>query len=278
MSSVVRPLHLPPPGHPTLQVYVDESGVANQSRYFALGALVFRRDHGIVTNEIAVLRDQAEWRKEAHFVEVNRTTAHLYRAAVDIVARSDGRFVCAVVDKDEWNPLASRRDAWKTHAQLTIQLLGAVVGKGHPILSVLVDHLTTPAAVNYEGYVATAINRTQGYVATAVNRTQGYLAIAGVNRMDSRSCIGLQLADILTGAVAHQYRQDKDPTARAGSPKGQVAAHVAQAWNLSSLVGAGSPRFKVVELSKPRRRRPVASVAEAAERSRTRGAKLNPPG
>jgi hypothetical protein len=248
-------------------VYVDESGVANQSRYFALGALVFRRDHGLVTNEIAVLRDQAEWRKEAHFVEVNRTTAHLYRAAVDIVAKSDGRFVCAVVDKDEWNPLASRRDSWKTHAQLTIQLLGAVVGKGHPILSVLIDHLTTPAAVNYEGYVA-----------TAVNRTQGYLAIAGVNRMDSRSCIGLQLADILTGAVAHQYRQDKDPTARAGSPKGQVAAHVAQAWNLSTLVGAGSPRFKVVELSKPRRRRPVASAAETAEKSRARGAKLNPPG
>lgn len=163
-------------------------------------------------------------------MEINRTTAHLYREAVNIVAASDGRFVCAVIDKDDWNPFNARRETWKTHAQVTIQLLNAVMGNGHPILSVVVDHLTTPASVNYEGYLT-----------TSVNRTQGYLAVAGANRMDSRACMGLQLADIFTGAVGHQYRQGHDPTARAASPKGQVAEHVAQAWNLPTLVGAAPP-------------------------------------
>lgn len=257
-STTLRPAHLPPPGHPTLQVYVDESGVGNQSRFLAVGALIFRRDHGLVTNQLATLRDRADWRKEAHFVDINRTTAHLYREAINILASSDGRFVCTVIDKDSWNPLNSRREVWKTHAQLTIQLLNAVIGKGSPILSVVVDHFTTPAAVNYEGYLATSINR-----------TQGYLAVAGVNRMDSRACIGLQMADILTGAVGHQYRQGHDPTARAASPKGQVAAHVAQAWNLPTLVGATTPRLKVVDVRPPQRRpTELARAAEAGARQR----------
>lgn len=257
-STNLRPAYLPPPGHPTLQVYIDESGIANQSRFLAIGALVFRRDHGLVTNQFLTLRDRTGWRKEAHFVEINRTTAHLYREAINVVASSDGRFVCAVIDKDEWNPFSSRREAWKTHAQVTIQLLNAVIGKGHPILSVVVDHLTTPQTVNYEGYLATAINR-----------TQGYLAVAGVNRMDSRACVGLQLADVLTGAVGHQYRQGHDSTARSASPKGQVAEHVAQSWNLASLVGASTPRFKVVDIRTQRTRMNSSGAATPINRRRT---------
>lgn len=230
------PRQLPPPNHPTLQVYVDESGTASQSRLLALGALVFRRDHGLVTNQMTQLRDRAGWRKEAHFVDINRTTAHLYREAADILAASDCRFVCCVVNKDDRDPFRSTREAWKVHAQLSIELLNAVIGRGQPILSVVVDALSTPITVNYEAYVA-----------TAVNRTHGYLAVAGVNRMDSRACVGLQLADLLTGAVAHQYRQRFDPAARAASPKGQVAQHVAQAWNLPSLVGANTLRLQVLE-------------------------------
>ncbi|MDA8062897.1 MAG: DUF3800 domain-containing protein [Actinomycetota bacterium] len=252
-----QPARLPPPGHPTLQVYVDESGTANQSRFLAVGALVFRRDHGLVTNKMVVLRDRSQWRKEAHFVEINRATAYLYREAIDIVASSDARFVCGVVDKAEWDPFRSTREAWKVHAQLTIQLLNAVVGRGHPILSVVADNITTPAAVNYEGYLA-----------MAVNRTRGYLAVAGANRMDSKSCIGLQLADILTGAVAHQYRQGFDPTARPGSPKGQVAGYVAKAWELPSLVRASTSRLKVVELRPPQRR---PTVTRACTRPIIRG-------
>jgi hypothetical protein len=247
---------LPPPGHPTLQVYVDESGIANQSPYLAVGALVFRRDHGLVTNEVLAFRDKSGWRKEGHFVDVARDTAYLYREVVNIVAQSDGRFVCLVIDKSVWDPFGAQREAWKTHAQLTIQLLNAVIGKGHPILSVAVDHITTPAAVNYEGYIA-----------TAVNRTQNYLAVAGVNRLDSRSCVGLQQADILTGAVAHQYRQKCDASAKAGSPKGLVAAHVAQTWNLTTLVRAASPRFKVVEVRLPKPKR-TASCAFAVQDDR----------
>jgi hypothetical protein len=44
------------------------------------------------------------------------------------------------------------------------------------------------------------------------------LAVATICRMDSRACWGIQLADVLTGAVAHQYRQACDPRVKAGTP------------------------------------------------------------
>jgi hypothetical protein len=161
-----------------VQVFVDESGTARQSRYLAAGALSFRRGHGLVSNKLALLRDRANWRAEAQFVNVNRTTLHLYRNAVTVLAASDAKFTCLVLDTDEHDPFASRREAWKSHAQLVMSLVNHVVG-AERIASVVIDHIAPPGDVNYEGYIA-----------GAVNRTVGRLAIAGVCRMDSRACWG----------------------------------------------------------------------------------------
>lgn len=246
-----RSKHLPP-SHPTVQVFVDESGTARQSRYLAVGALSFRRGHGLVCNQLTLLRDRANWRTEAHFVNVNRSTLHLCREAVTLLAGSDATFTCLVVDTERHDPFASRREAWKSHAQLVISLVSQVVGSER-IASVVIDQITPPADVNYEGYVA-----------SAVNRTADRLAIAGVCRMDSRACWGLQLADLLTGATAHQYRQATDASAKAGSPKGQLASHIANAFNLETLVSARSTRFTVIDgrrLARPTR--PLKVVRQA---------------
>src|SRR5262245_20192277 len=104
-----------PASHPTVQVFVDESGTARQSRYLAVGALSFRRGHGLVSNQLTLLRDRADWRAEAHFVNVKRSTLHLYREAVTALAASDAKFTCAVIDTDEHDPFAARREAWKSH-------------------------------------------------------------------------------------------------------------------------------------------------------------------
>ena len=234
--------------HRTAHVFVDESGTAQQSPILAMGALKFRHGHGLVTNAIETFRNQADWRAEAHFVNATRVRAHLYREIVDILARSDATFRCIVLDTRDRDPFASDRAAWKVHAQLAISLLVDATAPGE-IISATLDHISVPIEVNYESYVR-----------TAVNRQLGRMGAATVCRMDSRTCAGLQLADIMTGAVAHQYRQSVgDDSAKAGSPKGQVAAHVAKRFNLETLCNAQTPRFFVTEL-KPtggRRRKPA---------------------
>lgn len=94
-----------------------------------------------------------------------------------------------------------------------------------------------PPEVNYEAYVT-----------AAVNRQLGRQALISTIRMDSRACWGLQMADLLTGAVAHQYRQLVDSAAKVGSSKGQVASAVAGVFNLQSLRTADTQKFKAFEM------------------------------
>jgi len=236
--------------HRTAHVFVDESGVARQSPILVMGALKFRSGHGIVANEMEVLRNQAEWRQEAHFVNVTRVRAHLYREAIDVLARSDATFRCLVLDTRGRDPFSSKRPPWKTHAQLAISLLVEATAP-REIISATLDHLSVPTDVNYESYVR-----------SAVNKQLGRMAAATVCRMTSHACYGLQFADILTGAVAHQYRQYVgDSSAKPGSPKGQVAAHVAKTFNLDTLRGAQTPRFHVTEV------KPTASRRSRARRT-----------
>jgi len=168
---------------------------------------------------------------------VKKGTAHFYREAVRVLYASGCRFSCLVADKAKKNPMKPGLESWKNYAQMTILAVGDLITWKRPLLSVVVDNLSTPAEVNYEGYIATAINT-----------KHSYLAVAGINRMNSRACWGLQMADVLTGAVVHQYRQTRDPSAKPGSVKGQLAADIASMWGLDSLIGASSTRFTVREL------------------------------
>jgi hypothetical protein len=113
--------------------------------------------------------------------------------------------------------------------------LTAVIWK-EDVATAHLDQVTVPPKVNFEEYIR-----------KAVNVQLGREALFTVSRLNSKACWGLQLADLLTGAVAHQYRQTVDAEAKAGSPKGRVAAEVAEAYNLESLIGADSHKVKVIE-------------------------------
>lgn len=196
--------------------------------------------------ELERFRQRSGWRKEAHFVDLATKNAHIYGEAVRILAASDVRFTCLVAECDDAQP--GRKPgtvAWKVHAQLAIALLGRVIS-GDEIVSVTLDDISLPAGVNYESYVR-----------QAVNRQKDRLAVATVSRMDSRACWGIQMTDVLTGAVAHQHRQQFDPRAKAGSAKGSFAAFVAEQFNLPSLIDAESRRVHVVRHGGSRRRRAV---------------------
>jgi hypothetical protein len=73
--------------HLTLQECAKGSGVSNQSRYLAIGALVFRRDHGRFRQPSIALRDGQSVAGRSRLPEVKRTT-HPYREAVSQDART----------------------------------------------------------------------------------------------------------------------------------------------------------------------------------------------
>lgn len=246
-----------PTNHRTSLVFVDESGSASNTPVLAVGAIKFPSGHGRLITELQQFRDRSGWRGEAHFNEAKRLNAHLYREAVRILAASDARFSCVVIDRTKYDPFRGRREPWKTHAQLTIALLVQAIA-GDEIVSATIDHLSMPPDVNYEGYIR-----------AAVNKQKGRLALATVCRMDSRACWGIQLADVLTGAVAHQYRQRVDGSVTAGSPRGQLAAFIAEQFNLGSLVAASSQRFAVREQVAPTRARRNVRVLHAMPPSGT---------
>ena len=246
-----------PASHRTAHLFIDESGIARQSPVTVLGALRFSNGHGRLVNELNVFRDRVNWRAEMHFSEVTRYDAHLYREVIRLLAASDARFTCLVVDRGKPNPFyrESRKDAWRSQAQAAIALINRTIHSDE-IVAVSLDQFSVPVGVNFEGYVR-----------SAVNRAKGRLAVASVCRLDSRACWGIQLCDVLAGAVGHQYRQAVDPKVRAGNPKGQLATFVAEQFNVETLVGASTNRLRVYDAqnaTRPRRRLEVVTQRSAS--------------
>ncbi len=213
--------------------------MGGQGPFIVVGALKFARDYGLVTNELVTLRDKANWRSEAHFSKINRTTEHLYRETIKIVAESGARFRYVVHDRRQPNlDFERHKEPWKRDAQLAIRLLRSATWTGETVTSII-DYVSTPRSVNYENYIH-----------VAVNRLLGEEQVVSVLRMDSKTCWGLQLADILTGAVAHQYMQSVKSEVKATTPKGRVAGFVAETYNLESLIMADSKKLKMIGLPK----------------------------
>jgi hypothetical protein len=89
-------------------------------------------------------------------------------------------------------------------------------------VTVLADHVTTPAAVSFEADVARTVN-------TQAER----LAIASVCRVDSRCTDGLQLVDLLLGAATFDLRQGRYTDSE--TQKQRLLAHLLDRCNCASF-------------------------------------------
>jgi hypothetical protein len=91
------------------------------------------------------------------------------------------------------------------------------------LLSVMADNYSTPDHVLFEEDLR-----------AAVNRQLRRLAVVSVCRLDSRSSDGLQVADLLTSAIAFEFRQAQGLASSAA--KADLAAHVRQALGAPSCL------------------------------------------
>ena len=91
-------------------------------------------------------------------------------------------------------------------------------------MCVLADEYSTPDDVCFETDVR-----------ESVNSRLGRLAVTGVCRLDSRAAVPLQLVDMLTAAVAFEFRQALG-LAGARSPKAELARYVRDAYGVPSFL------------------------------------------
>jgi len=235
-----------PPGYPASLIFIDESGAAANDRIFVIGALKVRRP-GELMRAVRHARDQTDFTDEYRFNRSSLGKLPAYYAAIDQLDRPTIHFAACVLDRQTYDPFSGKRAKWDVQASLTAQLLRGCINK-REITSICIDHVSTPPGVSYEEAVR-----------DRVNRRFGNLSIATAACHDSRSTDGLQLVDLLTGAVAWEYRHKLGVSGTTNSHKAKVVNRVKQVLGVADLAGRTS-RVNIVVLSPPTPRQPLRAI------------------
>lgn len=221
-ENAVRPRRLPR-DHPCVVGFVDETGAIAHDRYFGVG-LLKARSPSTLLRAIQKLRDRRHWYQEFKFTETNKTSLPIYEDFLACVLSNDVDFFCFIADRQTADPVARFGSHWDAYAKLAEQLTVASI-RSPELMAVLADNYSTPDEVLFE----------EGLKAS-VNRRLRRLAVTNVCRLDSRSSDGLQAVDMLTSAVAFEYRQAAG-LASASSPKARLAAAARAALGTDSCLG-----------------------------------------
>jgi hypothetical protein len=206
--------------HPCATAFLDETGSIAKDRFFGIGLLKCA-EAATLTRGIQKLRDQHHWYDEIKWFDITKGSVPFYRQVVDACATSGAEFFCFVADRRAADPIVRFGSAWDAYAKLAEQLVVAAC-RPDELLALMADNYSTPDSVLFEQDLR-----------AAVNRRLRRLALVSVVRLDSRSSDGLQAVDLLTSAVAHEFRAEAGLASHT-SPKGQMSAYV------RSVLGAGS--------------------------------------
>ena len=163
----------------------------------------------------------------------------LYKRFLDNALGSDGgRMFCFVADRN----VADRNVAdpivrWGTqrdaYAKMTEQLIIASVS-GLEVVTVLADQYSTPRYVTFEENVR-----------SAVIRRLGRLAAVSVTRLDSRSSDGLQVTDLVTSSIAHEFRSEVGLAATTNA-KAALSKHALGLIGAQTCLQGWSKRLKLL--------------------------------
>jgi len=227
-----------PREHPAAVAFLDEAGTISVDRFFAIGMLKLR-EPSIVLRELDRLRQKRRFFEELHWKELTGSNYAFYREALELVIGSDARFACFVADRHANDPVTRFGNQWTAYERLAEQLLVGNIRRPE-LVTVLADNYSTPKGVLFEQDVK-----------KQVNRRLRRLAVPTVCRLDSRSTDGLQLVDLLLGAILFEFKQavgDASSTSR----KARLAGEVRALYGISSCVPQGckrSPRLNVAVYS-----------------------------
>jgi len=200
----------------------------------------------ILLRKVEKLRDREHWYREIHFNDLTKGALPFYRQVVDILAATKLEFLCFVADREASDPLERFGSHHRAYEKLATQLLVASI-KPYEIVSVLADDYSTPDHVKFEEDVRFGVNQ-------RLHR----MAVTTVCRLASQAAIPLQLVDLLTSAVAFEFRASAG-FASADSPKGELAEYVRDAFDVDSfLFGTDGPlNVKIYDMTGEQKRATV---------------------
>lgn len=223
--------------HPCSTAFLDETGAIAKDRIFAVGLLKLKEPSTLL-RAVQKWRDKRHWYQEIKYYDVTRGSLARYREVVDIALDAcDSQFFCFVADRKVADPVERFGTQWDAYEKLAEQLVVAAI-RPPELLTVLADNYSTPDDVLFEATLR-----------ANVNRRLRRLAVTSVCRLDSRSADGLQVVDLLTAAVALEFRISAG-LASDSSVKAELAAHVRDRLGTEScLQGWRSARHSVAVYS-----------------------------
>jgi len=181
--------------------FLDETGMLRASRdpVFVVG-LVHSREPSVLTRQIQTIRDRHHWYDEMKWTSITGGNRNLvaYEKVIDAFfdcSLDDARFACIVMLKRELDLqryfLGNVWEAYEAFAALEVRLSLF----DDEIVTVLADDMSAPPMVTFEPNLK-----------RRVNEKKGRLAVVNVVRLNSKGCELIQLADVLVGAVAYDFK------------------------------------------------------------------------
>jgi hypothetical protein len=217
---------------------MDESGArASGSDFFVLSAVKVRRN-GPFMRGVQDIRDQHNFTGEFKFGQITRDTLDVYYALVDAIESADIHFGACVVDGSIYNPFGTQHK-WKVHAVLASQLLLGCINK-RELVSVMMDGMSTPKGVAMDDLIQ-----------RRVNSRLKQISVVTAASLDSRTCDGLQVADLIAGAVAHDRRNGGSSPYKPLTPKAKVANRLKAAFGGVEFTDGRTLRTNIQTYQRP---------------------------
>jgi hypothetical protein len=222
--------------YPTALIYVDESAVkASAGRFFVVGAVKVRKP-GQLMRAVLDIRDRYDYRDEFKFSKITRGKFPIFCELIDVLEQSDAHIAACVVDRTNGtNPFDGESAQWLVHARITAKLLVGIINR-RELAAALLDQFSTPRGYAFDDTVR-----------DMVNRRMEATSLVSAACVDSASNDGVQLADLVAGAVAHQ-RGEGNETASPASHKGKIAGRLAAAFGVSRFDDVHTDRVNVATL------------------------------
>lgn len=243
-----------PTSYPASLIFMDESGSKSSgSRFFVMSALKLRHP-GTLLRELQTVRDRNQFSGEFKFSEITKGTMCAYLDAIDALGSADAHVAACVVNRSVADPFDRKQPDWENHALVASKLLAGCINR-RELVSVIMDGISTPSGIAIDEKVRSRVNR--GF---------GTMAVVTAVCADSRTNDGLQLADLVAGAIAFDRRQADGLDGRSRpsttSPKAKVAARLMSAFgrrdfadyrdrrvNIATFGAARAPRGGAAKLA-----------------------------
>lgn len=185
----------------TGMMFLDETGMLRSTRdpVFILGA-IHSLEPAILTRQIGAIRDKHHWYDEMKWTEIVKSNRNLqgYREVLQAFFNSrldEARFSCLVMAKSTLDlQHYFNNNVWEAYESFAVLEVFFAV-QNDEILTVLADEMSVPPGVYFEENLC-----------RRVNERKGRLAIAKALRVRSKGCDLLQLADVLVGAIAYDFK------------------------------------------------------------------------